>query len=84
MLLSRFGRFLLGLYPPFSPEDLRLTDIEPSPSGLTRITSKVGMSETDRRRQEEYQQQQHATRDQLQESNMAREIAEQESRGPSS
>jgi hypothetical protein len=76
MVLSKFGRFLLGMYSPFAPDDLRLTDVEPSPSGLTQIVSKVGMPESDRRRQEMYQQQQHQTREALQESVLAREIAE--------
>jgi hypothetical protein len=78
MLLSRFARFALGLYSPFTPDDLRLTDVEPSPLGVARITSKVGMSDHDHKRQEAYQQQQHATRDQLQDSVLAREIAEME------
>lgn len=76
-MLSRFGRFVLGLYPPFSPEDLRLTDVEPPrDDGLSSIISKVGMSDADRARQQAYQQQQHATRNQLQESEFARESAE--------
>lgn len=75
MLLSRVGRFVLGLYPPFSPEDLRLTDTAPTPDGGTQITSSVEIAETDRAHQEAYQQQQHAMRDELQKSMLAREHA---------
>jgi hypothetical protein len=78
MLLSRFGRFVLGLYSPFTPEDLRLTDVTPSIGGLSQITSRVGMSEADQQRLAGYQQQQHDIRDQLQESLSARELAEME------
>lgn len=75
-MLSRFGRWALGLYPPFAPGDLRLIDVRPSEHGLSEIVSKVEISESDRRMLQEFQRQQHDTRDTLQESMLARELVE--------
>lgn len=75
-MLSRFGRWALGMYPPFTPADLRLTDVRPVEHGLTEIRSVVEIPEADRRMLQEFQQQQHETRETLQESMLAREIEE--------
>lgn len=80
-MLSRFGRWALGMYPPFAPADLRLTDlrltdVRPTEHGLTQIVSKTEMSEADHCMLQEFQRQQHATRETVQESMLAREIAE--------
>lgn len=65
MNLSRFGRWALGLYPPSIPADLRLTDVRPMDAGSSQIVSRVEMRDVDRQRLQEYQQQQHATRNEL-------------------
>lgn len=75
-MLSRWGRWALGMYPPFTPADLRLTDVQPVEHGLTEIRSVVEITEADRRMLQEFQQQQHEMRDTLQESMLAREIEE--------
>lgn len=75
-MLSRWGRWALGMYPPFTPADLRLTDVRPVEHGLTEIRSVVEITETDRRMLQEFQTAQHEMRDTLQESMLAREIEE--------
>lgn len=72
---SRFGRWALGLYPPFAPADLRLTDVRPVESGLSQIVAKVEITDADRRLLQEFQRQQHATRDTITESMLARDLA---------
>lgn len=64
-MLSRFGRWALGLYPPSVPADLRLTDVQAVNGEHSQIVAKVEITDADRRRFQAYQQQQHATRNQL-------------------
>lgn len=78
MALSRFGRWALGLYPPSVPDDLRLTDIRPVGDGQSMIVPAVEIGEQDRLRLRAYQEQQHAVRDQIQESLASRELRERE------
>lgn len=75
-MLSRFGRWALGMYPPFTPADLRLTDVRPVEHGLSEIRAVVEITEADRRMLQEFQAAQHETRETLQESMLAREIEE--------
>ncbi len=75
-MLSRFSRWALGMYPPFTPAELRLTDVKPVEVGLSQLVSKVELTEADRAMLLEFQKLQHATREALQESMLAREIEE--------
>lgn len=75
-MLSKFGRWALGLYPPSIPSDLRLTDIRPLDAGHSQIVPKVEIREEDRRRLRAYQQEQHAIRDELQALGLERETIE--------
>lgn len=80
-MLTRFGRWALGLYPPSVPVDLRLTDVRPVESGLSQIHStRVALTDADRSRLQRYQQRQHDTRNELTELIGDRETLEEQHR----
>jgi hypothetical protein len=77
-MLSRLGRWALGLYPPAVPTDLRLTEIRPTDAGLSQIVSKVEIPASVMAKLRTYQQRQHDTRGRLQEMIQEREMIEME------
>lgn len=65
-MLAGVVRFMFRDYMPAAPEDLRLTETEVSPSGLTRVVSQVEIPSDRRVVLERFQQRQHDMRNELQ------------------
>lgn len=75
-MLSRFGRWALGLYMPAIPEDLQITETAVQDDGRTKVISTPPIPPDRRKRLEARQERQHERLNELQVYVAEREIAE--------